>query len=144
METQPMVKKVLEVNAPVATIWDALTNPVIIKEYLYGTQAISEWKEGSPLLFTGTWEGKEYTDKGTILKFDPLKVFQYNYWSAFSGLPDLPGNYSVITFVLEDHGNKTILTAMQDNIPTIEGQEHANSGWGDVLKKMKQVIEEKS
>jgi hypothetical protein len=54
METRPIVKKEPEINAPVAKIWDALINPEIIKEYLYGTQAISEWKEGSPLLFTGT------------------------------------------------------------------------------------------
>ena len=63
------LKKQFTFNAPVEAVWDALTNPEKIKRYLFGTQTITDWKEGSPIIFTGTWEGTQYKDKGTILKF---------------------------------------------------------------------------
>lgn len=34
-------------SAPVATVWEALTNPVQIKQYMLGTDVVSDWREGS-------------------------------------------------------------------------------------------------
>ena len=51
-----------KINVPVSKVWDALTNPDQIKKYFFGTNAISDWKVGSPLEFKGEWEGKEYHD----------------------------------------------------------------------------------
>jgi uncharacterized protein YndB with AHSA1/START domain len=36
------VSKSIIVNADVAKVWDALTNPEIIKEYLFGTETITD------------------------------------------------------------------------------------------------------
>ena len=140
METQLILKKTVTINAPVEKVWDALTNPELIKQYLFGTTAISDWKEGSSLLFTGTWDGKEYVDKGTILTFDRNKVFKYNYWSSFSGLPDVPENYAEITFTLEPVGSKTNLHLTQGNIANETSLEHSDNNWGEVLKKMNDIL----
>ena len=75
MSANLIAKASTNISAPASRVWDALTNPEIIKQYFFGTQAISDWKEGSSLEFKGEWEGKKYLDKGIILKSEPEKLF---------------------------------------------------------------------
>ena len=46
-------KSSVTIHADAAKVWDALTNPVLIKQYLFGTDAISDWKEGSSVTYRG-------------------------------------------------------------------------------------------
>jgi uncharacterized protein YndB with AHSA1/START domain len=46
------------INASISKVWEALITPSIIKQYFFGTDAISDWKVGSPLIFKGEWQGK--------------------------------------------------------------------------------------
>ena len=131
----------LTINAPASKVWDALTKPDLIKRYLFGTDAVSDWKVGSPLIFRGVWEGKEYKDKGVILRSDPGRVFEYTYLSSFSGLADVPENYNIITFELEQKTGKTELKISQSNIATEQARKHSEENWGGVLNAMKEVVE---
>ncbi len=71
MDRGYIAEKSIAINAPIADVWDALVNPATIKQYMFGADAVSEWKEGSPIVFRGEWEGVEYEDKGVILRFEP-------------------------------------------------------------------------
>jgi uncharacterized protein YndB with AHSA1/START domain len=136
-----LLRKTVSIKAPASKVWEALTSPEWIKQYLFGTNVISDWKVGSPIRFTGMWEGKEYEDKGTILKFEKGKIFQYNYWSSFSSLPDVPENYAVLTFEISSHGDRTELSLTQDNIASEAALEHSNKNWEGVLQAMKGLLE---
>lgn len=129
------------INAPVEKVWDALVNPKMIKKYLFGTDAVSDWKAGSPLHFKGVWEGKEYFDKGKILKSEPNKIFQYSYFSSFSNMEDKEKNYQIITYKLSKEKDRTKLTLIQENIPTQESIEHSEQNWTSVLNTLKDILE---
>ena len=79
-------------------VWDALTNPEMIEQYLFGTHADSDWKEGSQITYRGVWEGKSYEDKGLVVKAKPGELLETRYWSSFSGLPDSPENYQTVKY----------------------------------------------
>lgn len=131
----------MEVNALKANVWDALINPEKIKQYLFGTNTLCDWKVGSPLRFTGEWEGKTYEDKGTILAIEKEKVLSYNYWSNFSGVADVPDNYQIVTFTLEEVGGKTHLNLRQQNIRSEEAKSHSEENWKMVLGSLKELVE---
>ncbi len=143
MSINKTLTKTISIHASKAAVWNALTNPAIIKQWLFGTNVITDWKKGSPILFTGTWQGTDYADKGTILQIGKEKSFQYNYWSGFSGLPDTPENYTIITFSLSDIHGGTELTLTQSNFPTETGYEHSDKNWDSTLALMKSIIEKK-
>lgn len=137
------LKTSISINASIAKVWDALTNPEQIKKYFFGTETISDWKVGSTLVFRGVWEGKEYVDKGVILELEENKKLKYNYWSSFSGTEDIPENYANITYELSEEKGKTLFTVTQDGFKTKEQQEHSEKNWQVVMGSLKDLLEEK-
>ena len=129
------------IDAPVAKVWEALTTPGIIKEYFFGTNTITDWKIGSPLIFKGEWQGKSYEDKGTILDIKPGKLLRYDYWSSMSGIEDKPENYVIVTYELSPDEKGTTLTVSQENIPDEKMKEHSEQNWKTVLKNLKDLLE---
>ncbi|EMJ60516.1 MULTISPECIES: SRPBCC family protein [Leptospira] len=141
MNQNLILKKEISIQAPIAKVWNGLIDPEVIKLYLYGTQTISDWKEGSSIVFTGVWEGKEYEDHGTILKLEKEKIFRYNYWSSFLGVPDIPENYSILTFELKSEETFTFLSLTQENFPNQTSYEHSDKGWDHALQILKDLLE---
>jgi uncharacterized protein YndB with AHSA1/START domain len=141
MTTKLILKKTFSIQSPRNKVWEALTNPELIKKYFFGTNTITTWEVGSPIVYRGVWEGKEYEDKGTILAFDFLSRIQYNYWSSFSGKPDVPENYALITYVLEEKNGATSLTVIQDGIETEESLKQSEGNWTMVMNGLKHLAE---
>jgi uncharacterized protein YndB with AHSA1/START domain len=131
----------IEVNAPAVKVWEALTNPEIVKKYFFGTNVKTDWKKGSPIIWEGEWEGKSYQDKGEILDIDPGKYVLYNYWSSMSGTEDVPENYAEISYTLTEKDGRTKLTIMQGNIKSEESKDHSEQNWQSVFGKMKEMVE---
>jgi uncharacterized protein YndB with AHSA1/START domain len=131
----------LHINAPLQTVWEALTTPAIIKEYFFGTHAESDWRVGSSLLFKGEWEGKAYVDKGTILQSNPPYLFQYDYLSSWSDKPDVPENYNTITYELTEKDGGTLLTITQTNCTNEAQQKHSEENWMGIMTGMKKLVE---
>ena len=129
------------IKADASRVWDALTNPEMVKQYLFGTQVVTDWKVGSPITYTGVWQGKEYQDKGTILKNEPGKYLLTTYWSSFSGTSDLPENYQNVGYALEPADGGTKLTITQDNIASEKSRDHSAENWKIVMENMKKLLE---
>jgi len=135
-------KTSIAIHASAAKVWQALTDPALIKYYLHDTQTISDWKVGSPIIWRGTWKGKAYEDKGVILAFDPPKLLVNTHWSPLSGSEDKPENYHTLTYTLTENGDETTLTLTQSNNPTqAAAEEMAKIAWQPVLKVMKEMLE---
>ena len=124
----------ITIKATPAKVWEAITTPSIIKQYLMGTTVSSNWQEGSPISYEGDYNGKKYKDKGTIKKLRPETVFQSTYWSSMSGKEDKPENYNLVTYTLSDEDDRTLVTLTQDNIASEKEKEHAAANWKQVLE----------
>ena len=132
----------ITINAPIAQVWKALTDPEIVKQYFFGTNlVVKEWKVGGTILYKGEWQGKQYEDKGIILEYIPEKLLVTNYWSGFSGKPDVPENYQRITYTLIPVNGATKLTIKQENVPSEESKKHSEQNWAMVLDGMKKLLE---
>ena len=142
MNNNLIVSESIEVNASPEKVWLALTTPEIIKDYLYGTETITDWKVDSEIIFQGEYEGKHYRDKGVILENDVEEKLSYSYWSGFSGTEDKPENYSTVTYTLEKKDNDhTVFTWEQKGFPTEEACRHSKSGMKEFMQKVKEVME---
>jgi uncharacterized protein YndB with AHSA1/START domain len=141
MSKTHIAKATITINAPASRVWDALTKPDLIKQYLFGTEVATDWQVGSPITYKGTWEGKTYEDKGKILQIEPGKLLVSTYWSSFLGVPDIPENYQTVRYELSAEGVGTRLTIIQDNNDTQEAAEHSEQNWKMVLVGIKKLLE---
>lgn len=133
--------KSIVINATAQRVWEALTDPAQVKQYMWGSEVVSTWKQGSPLVYRGVWEGKPFEDKGTILEIDPPRLLRTNYFSPLSGKPDVPENYAEVTYALGVEAGGTKLTVTQSNIPNDAGKTQSEGNWGTVLDSIKKLIE---
>jgi uncharacterized protein YndB with AHSA1/START domain len=141
MKNNCIAKTEIEIDAPANRVWDALVNPARIKEYMFGTNVISDWKEGSPIIWKGEWKGKKYEDKGVIRKLQPERVLQYTHFSPLASQPDQPENYHTVTIELSDEQRHTHLALSQDNNPNDEARAHSEENWRMMLTSMKKILE---
>ena len=133
------------IDAPQADVWDALTNPAKVKEYMHGTEMSTDWKEGSPIYWRGEWKGKPYEDKGKVLEVKPQRLLKYTHWSPLGGSEDKPENYHTVVYELAGDDGKTTLTLRQDNNPTQEEAEKmAKNNWAPVLEGLKETAEKQT
>ena len=133
--------KSIVIKATAQRVWEALTDPAQVKQYMWGSEVVSTWKQGSPLVYRGVWEGKPFEDKGTILEIDPPRLLRTNYFSPLSGKPDVPENYAEVTYALSPQAGGTKLTVTQSNIPNEAGKTQSEGNWGTVLDSIKKLIE---
>lgn len=142
MDKKLIARASTNVNAPSAKVWDALVNPAAVKQYMFGTTVVSDWREGSPIVWKGEWQGKLYEDKGVILQFKPGQTFQYSHFSPLSGLPDNPENYHIVTIELSIEGEQTRVSLAQDNNPTEQARDHSERNWEMMLTALKKFLEQ--
>lgn len=133
----------ITIKASIHTVWEALTSPEIIKKYFFGTHLTTDWKEGSPMYFRGEYQGTKYEDKGVVKKFTPKKHITYSYWSLFSGQPDQPENYQLVSYDLNEVEGGTEVTVKQSNLKdeTETHKDHVRANWKMVLEGLKQLVE---
>jgi len=144
MERKHVSRASIEIEASSADVWDALVNPATAKEYFFGAKVRSDWKEGSPITFTGEFRGNAYREKGTILRCSPEKMLQYSHWSDLEELPDLPENYRTWTFRIAPEGTGVLLSVTEDNIPTEAKRARSDEFWPGVLSTIKEIVESES
>ena len=136
-----VAKATIAINAPASRVWDALTKPDLIRQYLFGTKVTADWRAGSPITYEGTWEGKAYKDKGKVLQVEPGKLLVSTFWSSLSGLPDIPESYQTVHYELAAEGSRTRLTVTQENNATQEDASHSEQNWKIVLDGIKKLLE---
>lgn len=141
MDNNLIASASVTINATRAEVWNALVNPEAIKQYMFGTNVVTDWREGSPIIWKGEWQGKSYEDKGVVLQFKPGRTIQYSHFSPLSGLPDKQENYHTVTIELSDEGNQTRVSLAQDNNPTEQARDHSEKIWEMMLTALKKFLE---
>lgn len=139
------VSESIDINATPPKVWRTMTDPELIKEYLFGTETITDWKVGSDIIFQGEYgDNKEfkYRDKGVVRENILNELISYSYWSGFSGLEDSPENYSLVTYTLKSNDNKTTnFTWTQKGFSSEEGYQHSKGGMKGFLEQIKAIAE---
>ena len=138
-----IVSKTVHINASTSVVWEALTNPELIKKWMSETEItiITDWKVGNPFIIRGILHRVKFENKGTVLQFEPEKLLRYSHLSSLSRLPDKPENYSTIEFSLAPTNNQTTLILTASNFPTETIYKHFAFYWNVTLEILKRMIE---
>ncbi|TCC16573.1 SRPBCC family protein [Kribbella speibonae] len=128
----------IDIDAPAARVWDVLTSPEQLKQLWFGADVKTDWQVGSPITWSGEYEGKSYEDKGEVLAVEPERLLKLTHYSPLTGQPDVPENYHTLTYTLT--GN-THLKLEQDNNATEDEAKHSQAMWEMLVAKVKEAAE---
>jgi uncharacterized protein YndB with AHSA1/START domain len=142
------VRKSITLNADISTVWKALTKPEMTKKYMSGTEVVSDWKVGSPILWKGTAQGEgKILVKGSIEKIEAGKLLQFTSFDLNEKYSDVPSNYIQATFELTPKLGKTVLSVTQGDYSRVEDGikrfASADGGWNQALNALKTLVEKK-
>ena len=131
-----------EIDAPPEKVWRALTDPQLIKKYMFGSEVRTDWKPGSPITWQGEFEGRKYMDKGEIMAVEPGRRLEITHFSPLTGQEDRPENYHRVSYELQQTDGGTSLRLTQDNSSSAEEAEHSAATWQMMLDGLKKVAEQ--
>jgi len=145
---EQIANKTIEIDAPTSKVWDALTNPELMKKWMADTETeiniATDWTVGNPMIISGKLHRIKFKNIGTVLQFEREKILTYSHLSSLSRLPDEPKSYSVMEFRLVPVENRTNLELTLSNFPTESILKHLVFYWNVTLELLKKMIEEQA
>ncbi|HET6167581.1 MAG TPA: SRPBCC domain-containing protein [Marmoricola sp.] len=130
----------VDISASPEQVWHALTDPDLIRQYFFGTTVETTWEPGTPITWSGEYDGKSYRDHGEVLEVEPEKRLVVTHFSPMTGQDDVPENYHRVSYELDDQGTRTHLTLEQDNTPDGAVEDFRNN-WETMLGNLKELVE---
>ena len=135
-------ESVIRVLAPADKVWQALTEPGLVKQWQYGSDLLTTWEPGTPIIFRNEWNGRVFEQKGTVLEFVPESRLRYSLFFARPGLQDIPENHFFMTCELtEGDGFTSLLFRQEDPRPSPPDSSSDGGDGPDVLASLKELVE---
>ena len=143
---QPLVEVEILVDANAAAVWDVLTAR---KSAMFmGADVETDWGVGSPIGFTGEFEGQAFQDHGEIRDIEERRRLAFTHYSPTSGKPDVPDSYNLVDVRLEPFGERTRVKLTQTPLggehPDPETLAAFRRNWEVMLGGLKSAAEERS
>lgn len=131
----------LTVKAPSAKVWDALTNPEMVRQWQYGSQLITDLQVGSSIRFRTEWDGQVFEQWGTVLEVILNQKLRYSLFAPRPDLEDIPENYFTMEYRLTEQGENTLLVIVQEDHRPGAKQEEEQGEDNPILNALKTLIE---
>jgi len=135
---------IVEIRAPANQVWQALTVPALVKQWQYGSDLLTSWEPGTPIVFRNEWSGQVFEQSGTVLEFAPTSRLKYSLFFPRPDLADRPENRFFMTYELTESGGVTsVLFRPQDPRSSTPEQSAGTDDGPDVLAGLKELVEVK-
>lgn len=129
------------IDAAPTSVWRALTDADHVSQWMFGTTLTTDWREGSPITWSGQWQGTTYEDKGTVLRAVEPRMLQFTHFSPLTGEPDVPENHHTVTIELTGDG-PTEVRLTQDGNDDEQARDHAAANWRTALDALRVYAEQ--
>ncbi len=137
-----IVRREIEIRSPAARVWEALTSSSYTRKYMFALDVDSDFKEGSPVIWTGDSRGIKTYRKGKVLEVEQGKFLKLSDFNPANGAADIEENYAHVCYKLKSSGSKTVLTVVTDHLNGDEARrKDSESFWDRVLPALKELLE---
>ena len=137
-------ESVVNILAPAGKVWLALTVPDLVKRWQYGSDLLTTWEPGTPIIFRNEWNGQTFEQKGTVIEFTPESRLKYSLFFPRPDLQDIPEHYFFMTYELIESGEATsLLFRQEDPRPSAPNESSGGEEGPDVLSHLKELVEVK-
>jgi uncharacterized protein YndB with AHSA1/START domain len=134
----------VQIVAPRRKVWLALTRPDLVKQWQYGSDLLTTWEVGTPIIFRNEWNGQVFEQKGEVLELLPESRVKYSLFVPRPDLQDIPEHYFFMTYELAKREAVTsLLVRQEDPRPSLQEESTGGDEGPDVLSFLKELVERK-
>lgn len=134
--------KQIEINCNVETLWDVLTKPEYIKQYMLNRTVETDWQVGSDIVWEGDYNGVNAFQRGKVISITPGQQVTYSNFDINGNLEDLPENYINTSYTLHNINGAAHLTITNEIFSdSTERMSQIKQGWDIVISKIKAFSE---
>lgn len=135
----------VEINAHSTFVWRALTDPVLMKQWMsddddFQLEIETNWKVGGKFITRG-FHHVPFENTGNIVELIPFKKLVYTHLSSISILEDKAENHCVFEFNLQEQNDSTMLSLRIINFPTETIYKHLELYWRSTLTVIREFVE---
>jgi uncharacterized protein YndB with AHSA1/START domain len=130
-----------DIAATPERVWAALTSPEDMAAWMFGSQVETTWEVGSPITWSGEYDGRSYQDKGEVLIVDEPRVLSTTHYSPLMGDDDVPENYHTLVYTLTPTESGTRLELSQDGCDSEEQAQQFSQNWQAMLDGLRAHVE---
>jgi uncharacterized protein YndB with AHSA1/START domain len=135
-------ESVVSIHAPASKVWLALTVPDLVKQWQYGSDLLTTWEPGTPIVFRNEWDGQTLEQRGTVIEFTPPSRLKYSLFFPAPDLQDIPEHHFFMTYELSESGGATsVLIRQEDPRPSPTDESSGGEEGPDVLSQLKELVE---
>ena len=138
------LSRTIQINAPIEKVWDALINPRMTKQHLFGCVAETDWRPGSPIIWKGYEDDLIYVI-GEVIRFEPPHILETTTFAPNAGYEDIQANYLTGTYELSPNDGSTTLVITQGDFAVVADGEKRYSesieAWDMSLGILKKILE---
>ena len=143
---KPLIEVETTINADAQQVWEALTAN---KSAMFmGAEVDTDWKQGSPISFTGEFKGKAYRDHGEIRTANEGRELAFTHFSPLSGKADAEENYNLVDIRLSPDGERTKVSVSQTPLggerPDEQTVDEYRRNWDVMLDGLRRAAEERA
>jgi uncharacterized protein YndB with AHSA1/START domain len=120
-------------------VWRALVDPTTVPRLMPVNRVVVPWGHGARFVWRFDLKGKEREVSGTVLRFEPGHVLEYDYADPFA-----VGSSHRVVIELADEGGGTRVSITQDANRGAAAHAHAEGGWRLALNNLKAIVEGRS
>ncbi len=132
----------VSINAPRSKVWLALTRPDLVKQWQYGSDLLTTWEIGTPIIFRNEWNGQVFEQKGKVLEFSPESRVKYSLFFPRPDLQDIPEHSFFMTYELtESEGVTSLIVRQEDPRPSAPEESAGGDEGPNVLFSLKELVE---
>jgi uncharacterized protein YndB with AHSA1/START domain len=132
----------VRINAPRRKVWLALTVPDLVKQWQYGSDLLTTWEVGTPIVFRNEWNGQVFEQKGKVLEFVPESRVKYSLFFPRPDLQDIPEHSFFMTYELtESEGATSLIVRQEDPRPSEPDEPSGGDEGPNVLSALKELVE---
>jgi uncharacterized protein YndB with AHSA1/START domain len=133
----------VDIDALADDVWFALTDPAAIARWMSGSRVVTDWRPGSPITWSGRFEGRDYEDRGEVLDASPGTLLRFRHVTP--ARDDAPERSHVVAIRLEGvDENRTRVVLAQDGNSDVDARRHAERNWTAMLDRLKVLVEQKA
>ena len=144
MEGSLVFRTRIDIRSDQSSVWDALINPEITQQYMFGCVPVTDWEVGSSLVWRGLADGVDYVI-GEVVAFEPETLLSTTTFNPHMGHTNVPENYLVGEYHLSHSDGLTTVQIVQGDFAQVEdGQKRfkeAEGAWSFALQKLKALLE---